>query len=145
MNPRTEEGTMTVVELEYVCDGCMRPVADGDGALYLNFGELAESRRAKEQWDTSRDPSGRLDIVSLLLLPGLASWHIHHDACRPEGADGYDIAVERVRTWRDLVRWTAHLMEKNWLPHTNWRSLLGNAADARDRRIREAKVRGDAA
>ncbi|MFJ6493480.1 hypothetical protein [Streptomyces californicus] len=24
----------------------------------------------------------------------------------------------------DLLDWTAHLTEKNWLPHTDWRDLL---------------------
>lgn len=135
---------MTTVELEYLCDLCSRPVRDGEGSLYINFGELRSRQSAKAEWDASRDASGALDIMGLLGLPGLATWHIHHDGCRPEGTDDYDIAVEDVRTWRGLVRWTAHLMEKRWLPETDWRVLLGNAADARDRRIVEL-TRGDAA
>jgi hypothetical protein len=135
---------MTVIELDFICDACSRPVADGQGSLYVNFGELGARRTAKAEWEASRDPSGALDIMGLLGLPGLATWHIHHDGCRPEGADDYDIAVERIRTWRDLCRWTAHLMEKNWLVETDWRVLLGNAANSRDRRI-VALAHGDAA
>lgn len=135
---------VTTVELDYICDTCLRPVADGEGCLYLSFGDLADHRRAKREWEASRDESGRLDILGLLGLPSFAAWRIHHDVCRPAGVDGYDITVEEIRTWRGLVKWTAHLMEKNWLVETDWRVLLGNAANGRDRRIVEL-AHGDAA
>lgn len=133
------------VELEFICDLCGRPVENGCGSLYVSFGELHAHRHAMADWKSANEPGAALNIVAMLHLPGPAPWRIHHDTCRPaEVGDGYHIDIERVRTWRDLVRWTAHLMEKNWLPDTDWRVLLGNAADARDRRIVEL-AKGDAA
>lgn len=135
---------MTTVELEYLCDSCSRPVADGQGSLYINFSEVRAHQSAHAEWEANRDPAGAIDIMSLLGLPKPATWHIHHDVCSTDGAGDYDIGVEQVRTWRDLLAWTAHLMEKNWLPDTDWRSVIGNAANGRDRRIVEL-ARGDAA
>lgn len=135
---------MTSVELDFICDVCGHPVEDGHGSLYLRFAQLNETRNARADWEATNPPGQALSLSSILMSPGLAPWLIHHDACRPNEADGYHIDVERVRSWRDLVRWTAHLMDKNWLPDTDWRVLLGNAAYARDRRIVEL-TRGDAA
>ena len=133
------------VELEFICDVCGRPVEDGCGSLYVRFSDLQEKRRAKAEWQDAREPGQAFDIGTLLQMPGPAPWSIHHVSCQPaDDADGYHISVETVRTWRDLVRWTAHLMEKNWLPDTNWQSVLGNAANGWDRRI-EQLARGDAA
>lgn len=137
-----------MTELEFLCDACGRPVEDGHGSLYVLFSELHKRRNAMSAWKAASEPGTPRPAVSLveaLQLPSPAPWHIHHDRCRPrhEG-DGYHIDVERIRSWRDLVRWTAHLMEKNWLGDTNWQVLLGNAADGRDQRIVEL-ARGDAA
>lgn len=134
-----------MVELEFICDLCGWPVDNGHGSLYVSFAELREHRHAMAEWKKASGPGLALSVAEILQLPGPVPWRIHHDSCRPAGnGDGYHIDVDHVRTWRALIKWTAHLMEKRWLPDTNWRVLLGNAADARDRRIVEL-TKGDAA
>lgn len=132
------------VELEFICDVCSQPVEDGEGSLYVRFSDLNAYRREQAEWDAAH-PGSAFDLAALMQMPRRAPWWIHHDRCQPEDdADGYHIDVERIRTWRAMVGWTAHLMEKNWLGNTNWRSVLGNAAESRDRRIVEL-ARGDVA
>jgi hypothetical protein len=130
-----------VIELDFICDLCGLPVEDGAGALYVAHADVAAARTSM----APSDADGRLDVIAFLGQPVPALWHIHHDVCRAPDADGYDIAVELVRRWRDLAHWTAQLMEKSWLPATNWRVVLGDAADGRTRRIVPVRVHGDAA
>lgn len=131
------------IELDFICDVCGRPVEDGDGALYVRHVDIVRARSDRAEWEKTRG-DGPIDIVSLLTLGAPAPWLIHHDACAPADANGYDISVEQVRTWRALLRWTAHLMGKTWLPVTNWATVIGDAAEGRSSRIAE-HVRGDAA
>jgi hypothetical protein len=135
---------VTVVELDFVCDVCGRQVEDGDGSLYVRDVDLQVARADQSEWQRVHG-GGPVSIGQLMSFPPDALWLIHHDRCRPAESDGYDIAVEQVRTWRDLVRWTAHLMEKSWLPSTNWAALIGGAAEGRNHRIADVTRHGDAA
>lgn len=130
-------------ELDFICDVCGRPVEDGEGALYVRHADIVKARAGHAEWEKSHG-DGPIDIVSLLTLGAPAPWLIHHDVCAPADSDGYDISVERVRTWRALLGWTAHLMPKTWLPVTNWASVIGDASEGRSQRI-APHARSDAA
>lgn len=132
------------VELDFICDTCGRPVEDGEGALYVLHGEIVERRSAMADWESMRPPNGLTDLPTLLMMPAPAPWRIQHDACGAVAVDGYDIGVEKVRTWRALLGWTAQLMGKTWLPSTNWASVIGDAAEGRTARI-AGHARDDAA
>lgn len=66
-------------------------------------------------------------------VPDHAKWHVHCDACNPH-EDEYEpgvycggcywFAVDRCRTWAQLIDWTAHLSEKDWLRSTNWPDFI---------------------
>lgn len=132
------------VELDYLCDVCGRPIEDGKGSLYVRDVDLRVRRTDDQEWRRVHG-DGPVTITELFSHPRGALWLIHHDRCRPDESDGYHIAVEQVRTWRDLLRWTAHLMDKTWLPDTNWGAVIGAAAEGRDCRISPVAQHGDAA
>lgn len=131
------------IELDFICDVCGRPVDDGQGALYVSYADIHKARSDRAEWEKTRG-AGAIDIVSMLTMGAPAPWQIQHDRCGAASVDAYDISVEHVRTWRALLKWTAHLMAKTWLPSTNWASVMESAAEGRDRRIVE-HVRNDAA
>lgn len=135
-----------IVELEFLCGACGFPVADDAGSVYMRFPDLHAHQRQMEDWRRIYgDGSGGLSLDEVFAHPANVSWLIHHYACEPDEAASYQIGVEQVRTWRQLVEWTSHLMEKNWLAETNWAALLGSAARGTDPQIKGVRVRGDAA
>lgn len=142
--PPNAEEIRVIVEVEYVCGVCGRPVEDGQGSLYVRWSDLAEQRQIEEERKQRQGPGRPLDVAAMFRWPGWAMWHIQHDACRPDESDGYDISVEQVRTLHGLLEWTEHLMDKRWLPQTNWPAILQGAVSTGDLRTRESS-RGDAA
>lgn len=136
---------MTIVELEFLCGKCGFPIADDAGSLYMRFPDLHAYRRQMEERRGLHSEGSALTLEELFAHPADVPWFIHHYDCEPDKVDGYQIGVEQVRTWRKLVEWTSHLMEKNWLPSTNWGVLIGSASRGTDPQIRDVSVRGDAA
>lgn len=134
-----------MIELEFICDSCGKHIDDGEGVVRLSFGQLSDYRRATKEAVKDETPGRAINIASLLSRPSRVPWHIQHLTCRPEDDDAYEIDVEQVRTWRALLGWTAHLMEKNWLVSTTWVGLIGAVARGESRTIVPAQVHGDAA
>lgn len=132
-----------MVELEFLCDYCGRPVADGEGCLLVFFADLSAYRSADADWKQIHG-DGPSTPAQILDRPVSVPWHVHHDACNPRREDGYDIDVRKVRTWRALLLETSRLMSKNWLALTDWPRVIGAAADGSSGRIVEL-ARGDAA
>jgi hypothetical protein len=127
------------IELEFICELCGRPVDDGQGCLYVPFAEIRRHHEEQQNWwERQGDTWYRV-------VPAYALWRVTHTACRSVHADIFEIAVEQVRTWRDLAQWTSHLLAKEWLVATDWGHLLGAAVEGRDHRLVPAEVRGDAA
>lgn len=53
---------------------------------------------------------------------------VTHTACEPGWPeDRYDIALDRILTFRDLAGWSIHLMRKAWLRHTDWDEFTEDA------------------
>lgn len=135
---------MTTVELDFVCDVCGRMVADNEGCLVVFFADITSYRAAAREWETVHG-DGPHWLGEVLRMPEQVPWHIHHDSCNPDAeADGYDIDVSKVRTWRSLLFETSRLMAKNWLALTDWPQVIGAAAEGNSGRIK-ALPRGDAA
>lgn len=134
----------TIVQLDFVCDVCGGLVDDGAGCLRVFFADIASYRAAAREWETVHG-DGPHAIGAMVRMPEQIPWHIHHDACTPDGSgDGYDVDVSNVRTWRELLLWTSRLMAKNWLALTDWPQVIGAATEGRSGRIKELP-RGDAA
>ena len=103
--------------LTLICESCRFPINGDTGCIYTTFAEI-------------RTPS-ESDVIR---------WRTSHYAHFAEGVrDTYEISAERITTWRQLAWWTAHLMEKNWFPQSDWDDLLRElSGDDTPRRIREA-------
>ncbi len=120
---------MNTHELNAFCDICNGLIADGEGSIWLRSADLVHAERVTTAREEGRrtEPSG---------LPETAAWNVTHSVCAP-GADTaiYRFEVHQCRTWAGLVNWTAHLMEKNWLRHTDWDELLRSASEGEGGRI----------
>jgi hypothetical protein len=117
-------------ELALICQTCRKPIDDEEdgGSLRVIHAAVAQYKR-DEQRRQMRNLGQAVDLHELLLGPDPANWLAYHDRCDPgAGIDAYHICAERLRTWRDLAFWTAHLMGKNWLALTDWDELLREAA-----------------
>lgn len=106
-----------VNDLTLICETCRFPINGDTGCIYALFREMRQSS----------------DEIH---------WHTSHYAHFPTNTgDTYEITAARISTWKQLAWWTAHLMEKNWFPLSDWDDLLREASgDVPSRRIRvEAK------
>lgn len=133
-----------MIELDFICDVCGGRVDDGAGCILVRYADISTWRNLDAEWRAAFSGDKGKTPAAIIARPGTVPWRIQHDACCSDD-DGYDINVAEVRTWRALVAWTSRLMGKSWLPLTDWRHLLGAAAEGCDRRIVPAEVRGDAA
>lgn len=120
-------------ELIVVCQTCGQKIEAGH--LGIDTAALAAYRAAMEEWETNH-PDGA-DLMDLVIGgPELVRWVTHCEECEPNTC-GYCIEVAQLRTYKDLIKWTAHLMEKTWLADTDWRILLQDVAAGQDQRVRE--------
>lgn len=114
--------------LNLVCDGCRKPIADDDGYLWVNTTEVRRTEEFVRAWEAERtDTDGSLSFSGgdIFDYPEKVRWQAHHARCDPApDAGAYDIPVAKIRSWEQLLDWTAHLMEKSWLPHTDWDDCL---------------------
>ncbi|MGW1353445.1 hypothetical protein ACWCQE_29880 [Streptomyces sp. NPDC002409] len=117
-------------ELTLICSACTQPVIQDDGYLWVSCREAAAVQQAYHALEKrSTDPhdgSLSLDLADLLALPEPATWRADHRDCDSvrEKEFHYRIPAARLRLRADLLDWTAHLLEKAWLPHTDWRDVL---------------------
>jgi hypothetical protein len=100
-------------DLTLICGKCRFPIRGASGCVYAPFAEL-------------RSPADEI------------RWRTSHYSCFPRGVrDHYEIGSERIATWQQMAWWTAHLMEKNWFPRSDWDELLRElSGDVQPRRIR---------
>lgn len=133
---------MSAPELVTICDTCTKPIADGKGTIWVDYNKIHQNEEAVRAWrqeQKDKTPPGELAVTTgsdLMRFPSAVRWNVHHAACDPDPDAGcYSIEVHRMRTWGDLVHWTAHLMEKTWLSNTDWRNLLAGATTTSGGRI----------
>ncbi|MFE1928460.1 hypothetical protein ACFW91_38665 [Streptomyces asoensis] len=107
-------------DLDLICDGCRKPIDDEDGYLWIDNQAVNRAQIAAQEWEASH-PDGL--ISDFADYPEEVRWQTHHATCAP-GTGGYDIPAEKIRSWEQLLDWTAHLMEKTWLGHSDWDDVL---------------------
>ena len=126
-----------MTELIAICDTCHRPIADHTGYLYIDLGEVREYQRAAREWRTAH--SSVAPVSDVLNNPVRPCWRVRHGACdTAKEPSTYAIGVDRIRSWRDLTWWTAHLFDKRWFPATDWGSLMRGVAENSGTRIQPA-------
>ena len=112
----------------------------GGGVTHGRHAAVHRGEKARAEADERRAAKaaaeGRTGMAALLIdgaeflnWPDDARWQVHCWGCNPhrdDDCDGcYVIRVERCRTWAQLVEWTAHVLEKEWVgAATNWTEFI---------------------
>lgn len=111
------------------CQVCHFSVTDGAGFLWIDMSDVHSGEEAWREKETRQPGGSGVDLSELMTLPDPAPWRVHHRQCYPFSTVGsYVVEVDRIDTAAKLVRWTAHLMGKQWLRHTNWDEVLQSAS-----------------
>jgi len=114
--------------LDVICGACRKPIGDGEGNLWVDLSAVNAAEQAQAEWERRYKADETLVTVTaaqLSELPDEVPWRSHHIDCDPQpGANAYAIPATELRTWAELLDWTAHLMEKPWLGLTDWDGLL---------------------
>ncbi|GIG93350.1 hypothetical protein [Plantactinospora endophytica] len=123
-----------LTRLVFECGGCKRDVSGSKRAvIHINHGEINRAEREEREWNERHPPDSPTGITAAELadVPAPALWWVHCDDCNPHRADDgtmcngcYWFELSRCQTTVDLLHWTAHLMEKEWLKATDWNKLL---------------------
>jgi predicted GIY-YIG superfamily endonuclease len=125
-------------QLMWNCDVCETPIEDGEGYLTVSYTEIFDHKHWMDAFNKKQqrglaelDQEGFVvfQLSALNDCPPRAPWRRLHQRCDPniESTD-YWFSIERIRTYPQVLEWTAHLMGKNWLLATNWSSLLRSIA-----------------
>jgi hypothetical protein len=123
-------GNRETARVTWTCEVCGQPIADGEGYVAMSYAELHEYKPALKAWEERiaeayPGPWRAYPFSELHDHPSPVRWHVLHGRCdpRPEG-DDYWIGTERIRTAADVISWSAHLLEKNWIQDTTWSDVL---------------------
>ena len=121
------------------CDACGKPIKAKTGYVTVDRGKAMQQHWEADEREFQRLTKARAEghsftIISgteLLAWPGPVGWQLLHQTCDQNlERDDYWFGVERVDTLAKLLNWAAHLLEKKWLPETDWSHLLHEAAAA---------------
>lgn len=86
--------------IAWTCTACMFPIADSEGVVAVPLHQIRE-------------------------MPMFGpTWEPRHLLCAEDMHDYYGIDIEQLRTHEDVLRWTAHLLEKTWLANSNWDAII---------------------
>lgn len=122
--------------LSVLCDGCERDVSGSKKAVvHISHAALSQYKKAKKAF---KEAHGNTFTLAQLIdeHPESVPWQIHCDDCNPHwvthpddgsrtACDGcYWFSLDRFATERDIIKWTAHLLGKNWLGDTNWSDFI---------------------
>jgi predicted GIY-YIG superfamily endonuclease len=89
--------------------------------LYVLYKEIVEHHNALRAWKNKR-PDSSWPFVDLLSRPSGIQWHA---SCAEHVSDaGGPYEIPYPSSWKEWVARTAHLLEKEWFPETNWSDLL---------------------
>jgi hypothetical protein len=128
-------------DLTAICDGCHSEVLGDTGWLGVRYADIQRYYRDLAEWHEAH-PGEVHTVHELMAQPDEITWRVYHDQCDPwPEQDGYQIDVERIRSWQDLARWTSDLMAKNWLADSDWDGLLRELADSKGTRLVAVKER----
>lgn len=121
-----------MADLHLICDVCKKPIEVDSGYLWIDNDEINKTLSAAADWKRKHTitegplTGGKMySAGDLFDYPEAVQWQAHHHACDPsQKANAYSIQADRITTWAELLDWTAHLMEKDWLGHTDWDDVL---------------------
>jgi hypothetical protein len=111
------------IDITLTCEVCEKRVAGGDGYVIATWRDIREAEAAAAAWKQA-NPGPMIGGGALLDYPDPARWHVYHRACDPTPDEGCVIPASRAGDPVELLKRTAHLMGKDWLPHTDWDEFL---------------------
>ena len=117
----------------WTCEVCANPLRGDDGLVAVSYDEIDGRRAETESWRSAHRIGSDDDPVTIGTdfddYPAQVRWHVIHDRCGGESrvSRPYGIDSGRLRTWRNVTAWTAHLTEKRWFAETDWPQLLRTA------------------
>ena len=117
--------------LRWTCRACDKPIeGDPPGVALIPMGDVHRAEKADAEWTAAHtDADGLVTSNVFEPGPGPALWAAYHRECAPpDDVADYWFGLERCRTGDDLLMWTLHLMEKTWLPATNWDTFAAGVA-----------------
>lgn len=124
----TRPTTAATNVIRHTCGACRKIVLPKTGYVHIDTRIVHEVERVtKEFWkkQDARGPWAAVSMSDLMDLPEDAQWMTHHASCDPiPECSGYWFAVERIQTYEQMLSWTAHLMDKDWLKYTNWSEYI---------------------
>ena len=108
------------------CQICGKNVTTAKGVITIYREDIHQYEKLYSEWETKhpKDKNGSrvLSSADLSELPHFVSWHWGHSKCLKDGM--YEITYDRFDTTGKALSWTVHMMEKNWLSSTNWRTMV---------------------
>ena len=104
--------------------------------LFVLYREIFEYEQRRREWRervrAKNQAAGRTlqvwDGDDMRTMPGPTPWRVSCDEHAPSSGNPYEIPYPT--TWKSWVDWSAHLLEKEWFPDTNWSQLLYGAGCA---------------
>jgi uncharacterized protein YfeS len=117
-------------DFKFVCDFCKKTinVNDEGGIIYVPKNAVLEAERItkeiEEMGKTGPIPANKIDIIS-----STAYWRTSHYTCGQDEYPEYQIDISRMKTAKQVIEWTSHLMEKNWIALTNWWYFISMLAE----------------
>ena len=104
------------------CDVCGKDVEVKDGVLSISFKKIRDVQQQRAEWEKNhRTPL--LKASELMSFPDCVPWIWHHSRCNFDGTS-YDIEGTQFDTPAKALRWSIHLIEKNWFQFTGWREVI---------------------
>ena len=122
-------------KLIWHCYKSGKVIDDGCGHIQITWSDLLKRRNDVKAWTEKHKATE--DQGNLLLkfraatlnaeqigdYPSRVRWKSVLTEIEPYG-DFYAIPVEQLRTELDCIRWSHHLITKNWLKETDWGMVL---------------------
>lgn len=112
-------------QIEWICDVCKKPIDNILGGVWITHPDIREASRR------STSPEGPMSIIEILALPDGPKWHVTHDSgCtiyKETQPGAYWLPIESLRSHTAVLKWTGHLLGKNWLAETNWDDIIERA------------------
>lgn len=90
---------------------------------YAEIQRVTTAQRVAHEWQDGPPPT----LDEFLAGGDLAEWRVLHTRCDAVPPDGYSIPVTALNDEQSVIRWTAHLLGKMWLPLTDWAMVTSNA------------------
>lgn len=125
---REQTSPLVAPTLVWLCAICEEPIEDGSGYVEMPNTERRRFFHQQQEFDAKYPPNpstltfGRVWTGGQLFeMPEPAQWWALHRTCDENPEDsGYWFDIARTRTVSQLLDWTLHLMEKNWIDETDW-------------------------